>query len=130
MGILKKPYEISIWEDSLVRIIKRYNNEKVISKEIFKSDIENEILQIKNKFGINRFIAIKILENDKLYKSYQKGMVKNSRQKLEEIYKMDIEEIIANARYECIVRIKNKSTKIMPIKETMSDKLDKIFLNK
>ena len=116
--------------EELKNTIKRYNNEKVISKEIFKSDIENEILQIKNKFGINRFIAIKILENDKLYKSYQKGMVKNSRQKLEEIYKMDIEEIIANARYEYIVRIKNKSTKIMPIKETMSDKLDKIFLNK
>lgn len=116
--------------EELKNTIKRYNNEKVISKEIFKSDIENEILQIKNKFGINRFIAIKILENDKLYKSYQKGIVKNSRQKLEEIYKMDIEEIIANARYEYIVRIKNKSTKIMPIKETMSDKLDKIFLNK
>ena len=116
--------------EELKNTIKRYNNEKVISKEIFKSDIENEILQIKNKFGINRFIAIKILENDKLYKSYQKGMVKNSRQKLEEIYKMDIEEIIANARYEYIVRIKNNSTKIMPIKETMSDKLDKIFLNK
>lgn len=30
MGILKKPYEISIWEDSLVRIIKRYNNENGI----------------------------------------------------------------------------------------------------
>lgn len=116
--------------EELKNTIKRYNNEKVISKEIFKSDIENEILQIKNKFGINRFIAIKILENDKLYKSYQKGMVKNSRQKLEEIYKMDIEEIIANARYEYIVKIKNKSTIITPIKETMSDKLDKIFLNK
>lgn len=75
-------------------------------------------------------MAIKILENDKLYQSYQKGIVKNSRQKLEETYKMDIEEIIANARYEYIVKIKNKSTTITPIKETMSDKLDKIFLNK
>lgn len=116
--------------EELKNTIKRYNNEKVISKEIFKSDIENEILQIKNKFGINRFMAIKILENDKLYQSYQKGTVKNSRQRLEEIYKMDIEEIIANARYEYIVKIKSKSTTIIPIKETMSDKLDKIFLNK
>ena len=116
--------------EKLKNTIKKYNKQKVRSKEIFKSDIENEIINIENELKVNRFMAIKILENDKLYQSYQKGIVKNSRQKLEEIYKMDIEEIIANARYEYIVKIKNKSTTITPIKETMSDKLDKIFLNK
>lgn len=116
--------------EKLKNTIKKYNKQKVRSKEIFKSDIENEIINIENELKVNRFMAIKILENDKLYQSYQKGIVKNSRQKLEETYKMDIEEIIANARYEYIVKIKNKSTTITPIKETMSDKLDKIFLNK
>lgn len=116
--------------EELKNTIKKYNKQKIRSKEIFKSDIENEIINIENELKVNRFIAIKILENDKLYQSYQKGIVKNSRQKLEETYKMDIEEIIANARYEYIVKIKNKSTTITPIKETMSDKLDKIFLNK
>lgn len=116
--------------EKLKDTIKKYNKQKVRSKEIFKSDIENEIINIENELKVNRFMAIKILENDKLYQNYQKGIVKNSRQKLEETYKMDIEEIIANARYEYIVKIKNKSTTITPIKETMSDKLDKIFLNK
>ena len=116
--------------EELKNTIKKYNKQKVRSKEIFKSDIENEIINIENELKVNRFMAIKILENDKLYQNYQKGIVKNSRQKLEETYKMDIEEIIANARYEYIVKIKNKSTTITPIKETMSDKLDKIFLNK
>ena len=116
--------------EELKNTIKKYNKQKDRSKEIFKSDIENEIINIENELKVNRFMAIKILENDKLYQSYQKGIVKNSRQKLEETYKMDIEEIIANARYEYIVKIKNKSTTITPIKETMSDKLDKIFLNK
>jgi len=116
--------------EELKNTIKKYNKQKVRSKEIFKSDIENEIINIENELKVNRFMAIKILENDKLYQSYQKGIVKNSRQKLEETYKMDIEEIIANARYEYIVKIKNKSTTITPIKEAMSDKLDKIFLNK
>lgn len=116
--------------EELKNTIKKYNKQKVISKEIFKSDIENEIINIENELKVNRFMTIKILENDKLYQSYQKGIVKNSRQKLEETYKMDIEEIIANARYEYIVKIKNKSTTITTIKETMSDKLDKIFLNK
>lgn len=116
--------------EELKNTIKKYNKQKVRNKEIFKSDIENEIINIENELKVNRFMAIKILENDKLYQSYQKGIVKNSRQKLEETYKMDIEEIIANARYEYIVKIKNKSTTITTIKETMSDKLDKIFLNK
>jgi len=116
--------------NELKEIIRKNKNTQVKSKEIFKSDIENEILKVRNELKINRFMAIKILENDKLYQKYQTAIVKNSRQKLEEIYKMDIEEIIANLRYDYIVEIKNKSTKIKPVKESMSDKLDKIFLNK
>lgn len=116
--------------DDLKSIIKRNKGKKVISKEIFKSDIENEILKVENQFKANRFIAIKILENDKMYQEYQTGEVKNSRQKLEEIYKMDIEEIIANERYQYIVEIKNRVTTIKHINEPISDKLDKIFLNK
>ncbi len=116
--------------ENLKDIIRRNRNTQVKSKEIFKSDIENEILKITNELKVNRFMAIKILENDKLYQKYQTAIVKNSRQKLEETYKMDIEEIIANLRYEYIVEIKNKSTKIKKVKESMSDKLDKIFLNK
>ena len=91
--------------DALKNIIRKNKGKQVVSKEIFKSDIENEILKIENQFGINRFIAIKILENDKMYQDYQTGQVKNSRQRLEEIYKMDIEEIIANSRYDYIVGI-------------------------
>lgn len=116
--------------ENLKNVIRKNNGSQVISREIFKSDIETEILQIEHRFKINRFMAIKVLENDKMYHNYQVGQVKNSRQRLEEIYKMNIEEIIANARYDYIVGIKNKVTTISPIKETMSDKLDKIFLNK
>lgn len=116
--------------DDLKSIIERNKGKKIISKEIFKSNIENEILKTESQFGINRFIAIKVLENDKMYQNYQTAEVKNSRQKVEEIYKMDIEEIIANARYDYIVGIKNRVITIKPINETMSDKLDKIFLNK
>ncbi len=116
--------------DDLKNIIRKSKGRQVISREIFKSNIETEILQTEHRFKINRFMAIKVLENDKMYQNYQVGQVKNSRQRLEEIYKMNIEEIIANARYDYIVGIKNKVTTISSIKETMSDKLDKIFLNK
>ena len=116
--------------EELKQVIKKYKGESVLSQEIFKSDIENEIIKIKNIFNVNRFIAIKILENDKMYQNYQVAETKNSRSILEQIYKMDIEQIIANGRYEYIVRIKNSATKIIPVKESVSDKLDKIFLNK
>lgn len=116
--------------EQLKDVIRNYTGEKSFNMEIFEAQIENEILQIKNRFGINRFMAIKILEDDKMYQDYQIAEVKNIRQKLEEKYKMDIEEIIANGRYDYIVKIKNKSTKITPIAETFSDKLDKVFLNK
>lgn len=116
--------------EELKNIIRKNRARQVISKEIFKSDIETEILQIEHRFNINRFIAIKILENDKMYQNYQIAQVKNSRQKLEEIYKMDIEEIIANARYDYIVNIKNKVITKKEIKGNITDKLDKIFLNK
>ena len=116
--------------DTLKDLIRKNKNTYVKSKEIFKSDVENEILKVRNELKVNRFMAIKILENDKLYQKYQTAIVRNSRQKLEEIHKMDIEEIIANLRYDYIVEIKNKSIKIKPVKESISDKLDKIFLNK
>lgn len=116
--------------DELKDAIKKYDRKKILSQEIFKSDIENEILKTEKRFGINRFMAIKILENDRMYQDYQEADVKNSRQKLEEIYRMDIEEIIANARYDYIVKIKEKVATIKPIRESISDKLDKIFLNK
>ncbi len=116
--------------NELKNVIKQNAGKKVISKEIFKADVENEILKIENEFNVNRFIAIKILENDKMYETYQTARVKNCRKMLEERYNMDIEEIIANERYEYIVGIKNRVTSIKCLKETMSDKLDKIFLNK
>lgn len=116
--------------NKLKNIISKCINVKVTSKEIFKSDIENEIIKIRNRLNINRFMAIKIIENDRNYNNYQIAEVKNSRQNLEEIYKMNIEEIIANARYDYIVDLKNKCISIKSIKETTTDKLDKLFLNK
>lgn len=116
--------------EDLKDIIKRSRKERIVSKEIFKSDIENEILKIEKIFKVNRFIAIKILENDRMYRRQQTAEVKNSRFMLEKIYSMNIEEIIANARYEYIVKIRKKVVKIKSKEQSKTDKLDKIFLNK
>lgn len=114
----------------LKNAIKNYNKEKVKNCEIFKSDIENEIIKIINSLKTGRFMAIKILENDRMYENYQNSTVRNCRQNLEYIYKMNIEEIIANGRYEYISIIKQNVTKSISVETSISDKLDKVFLNK
>lgn len=115
--------------EELKKAIKK-NNKKTTSIEIFKSNIENEIIKVQQMFNCNRFEAIKILENDKMYSEFQTAEVRNIRQKIEEIYKEDIEELIANERYNYISKIKNNVIKSKKIKTANTDKLDKIFLNK
>ena len=56
---------------------------------------------------------------------------KESISKLEKDFDMDIEEIFANGRYEFIEKVKKESViNVKTNKETISDKLDKVFLNK
>ena len=115
----------------LKNAIKKNSKINFDSKEIFKSEIENEIIKVQANCNVNRFIAIKILENDNNYQRYQTNEIKNSRYKLERIYKMDIEEIIANARYDYIVNIRDKViTRENKQIISLTDKLDKILLNK
>ena len=116
--------------DELKSNIKNYKKQIVKNKEIFKANIENKIVNIEDEFKCNRFEAIKILENDKMYVNFQTAEVRNSRQNIEEIYKMDIEEILANERYNYITTIRNRVVNVKKVKKTNSEKLDKIFLNK
>ncbi len=115
--------------DELINIIKNCNI-KSYEKEIFESNIENEIIKVRIKYNVNRFEAIKILESDKLYSKYQTQDIKKLREYLETTYKMDTEELFASKRYEFIGRLKEKVTNVKPAEENISDKLDKIFLNK
>ena len=110
--------------------IKNDNIKKKASNTIFKADIENEILKIQNMFNINRFEAIKILENDKMYNRYQTLQVESIRNKLKKSYNMDIDETIANQRYNYIDEIRKRVLTVNKIKKSNTDKLDSIFLNK
>lgn len=116
--------------EELKNTIRRYKKRRVIYKEIFKSNIENEVIKTEQIFNCNRFEAIKILENDKMYSDFQTAEVRNIRQNIEEIYKMDIDEVLANERYNYISSIKSRVVSTKQMKQTNTDKLDKIFLNK
>ena len=109
---------------------------KAVSKKIVLYDtlIEKAIDEIRKelpKKGIHkRFIAVKLLEDDPRFLEYQNKKIKVIRDKLSEQYELDLEEVIATERYESISNIKKDSIKGKRQKESLSDRLDKVFLNK
>ena len=116
--------------DHLIQHIKDNEIEDSVDIKIFSDKIEKEIELIETKLNCNnkRFIAIKTLENDIKQEELD---CKESISKLEKDFDMDIEEIFANGRYEFIEKVKKDSViNVKTNKETISDKLDKVFLNK
>lgn len=90
--------------DELKKIIELDN--KVVEKKIFSKEIESKISVVSNEFNDNkRFYSIEKLEKE-------------------------MDEVIANERYEYICDIKNKCVDMSNKKESVTDKLDKVFLNK
>jgi len=77
-----------------------------------------------------RFIAVKLLENDERFEELNSYKIKKIAQDLSTLYDTDLEETIATQRYKFIEQTKRQSVAEMPKKESISDKLDKIFLNK
>jgi len=103
------------------------------NKKIYEADVENAISKLLPDIkGENkRFVAVKLLERD------EKTPVTLNKKELEKIitdiekkYDSDTEQIIANQRYNYIVKLKQKCVKQAPKKMSTTDKLDKIFLNK
>lgn len=92
--------------------------------KIFDKDIEDEIVRISKLYQVNqRFYSVKVIE----------GEHENSEvhlQELKEKYKYALDEVIADQRYKYITNVKNKCVKVVVKKESVSDKLDKVFLHK
>lgn len=107
-------------------IIKRKEN-----VHIFDKKIETAITEIEKKIEDKhkRFTAIKLLEKDYRFKEEDKK-IKLIRKKTEKDYDTDLEEIIATERYDFIEKVKSDICTEKKNKTTISDKLDKIFLNK
>jgi len=105
------------------------NNNKTY---IYDSQIEQTIKQIESLIQLQhkRFIAVKLLENDERFEEFNSYKIKNMAQQLSTNYETDLEETIASQRYQFIEQAKKQSVAKMPVKESVSDKLDKIFLNK
>ena len=99
---------------------------------VFDKKIEDvtKVLVDDLKQEHSKFIAIKLLENDNRFESLQNTKSKEVIKVLETKYDTDLEEVIATERYEFIEKVKKASVVKIESKESVTDKLDKIFLNK
>ena len=102
--------------------------------QIYDEKIENTIKKVKcllTKEKINkRFVSVKLIERDDRFKYLNTPSINKSIQELSDDYEDDLEETIATQRYKFIAKVKRNSVIEKQVKETRTDKIDKILLNK
>jgi len=122
-------------ETGISELIEEINKSNKNSKRfIYDVKIEAAILEIENELSYDiihrRFLAVKLLENDERFKNLSNEKIKKITAELIKKYDTDLEETIATERYDFIARAKKQCVQNVDIPESLSDKLDNIFLNK
>ena len=116
----------------LIELIKSkcYRNNQY--KHFYDHQLENAIFQIEKQINHKhkRFIAIKLLEKDLLFTENYVYNTKEIINNIEKKYKLDLEEVIVDERYRYIEKIRDEAIKVKKSKETYTEKLDRIVLNK
>ncbi len=109
-------------------------DEKQKKIKIFDSEIEDAISNISNEIGKDnknkRFISVKLLEGDIRYENLKCTGVEEIIKSKIKLYESDLEETIATQRYKFIEKVKKDTFKRVKAENNLSDKLDKVFLNK
>ena len=125
----------ALQETGIEELIKEIENSTIENTPyIYDAKIEQIIKEIESNLSNNikhkRFIAVKLLENDERFEELNSYKIKNKVQEVSQYYDIDLEETIATQRYNFIEQAKRQVATKIPNQESISDKLDKIFLNK
>ena len=129
-----KVFKISaLKETGIEELIKEIDNLDDLERvRIFDHELENVIDLVEK--GIeeknSRFIAVKAIESDERFLKYKTSKVEKIISEISNKYDTDLEEIIATERYDFISKVKENSVVRSKQKETVSDKIDKVLLNK
>ena len=118
--------------DELVAAIDKLEATK--PQPIYDESLEKAIVETKKHLPKDvkhpRFVAVKVLEEDHRFNRLENRETASIKEALAKQYDTDLEEVIATERYQFIERVKKETAIKTSIRETLSDKLDKIFLNK
>lgn len=129
-----KVYKISALRetgiDELINEVKK--SDDLIRQNVFDSSLEDTIELIEDKIESKhkKFVSVKLLEKDERFKNKITEEISKIIEKEEENYDTDFEEVIATERYSYIEKVKKQSVIQKKDYESISDKLDKVFLNK
>lgn len=119
--------------EKLVEIISNKKTQKNKNNhKIFPKNIENELKNAENIVNLknSRFVFVKALEGDEFFKESKNKDIIRSREVIEKLYDTDIEQVIANERYNFVVSVRDDCLSVESKKQTVTDKLDRVFLNK
>ena len=122
-------------EIGIEELIQEIENKSIKSKQyIYDANMENAIEQIINLIPREnkhrRFLAVKLLEEDERFNNLNTYGIKKIVSEISQNYDVDLEETIATERYNFIEQVKKQTVVKHDVKESISDKLDRIFLNK
>lgn len=129
--------------ESLMNDVKAFSStKKQENKVVFSKEVEEVLAKIidtsrvvKN-FENPKWLAIKILEQDELamekypLDNIEKTEISNIISEFEKNMDDDSQSIITNQRYEFISRTLDGALKKVKLKETVSDKIDKVVTNR
>ena len=115
--------------DKLIEVLKTKKTQTEKQKiEIYPQIIEKEINNVKNSMNLkNKFLALEIIQNCCVENNYS---ILRSKTVIEKFYKSDFEQVIANERYNFISKVRDDCLSYCNQKESITDKIDKIVLNK
>jgi ferrous iron transport protein B len=118
--------------DELLAYLQENKFKESPNVSIYPEEIENAISGIKKSIKLPHphFIAVKLLERDRLFKDLMSAEINAKIEALEKMFDTDLEEAIANLRYVWIENVIRKTTVLREKLDKWTDKLDKIFLNK
>lgn len=129
-----KVYKISaLKETGIEELIAEISNQDDLKrKEVFDSSLESTIKKIEDKVSSKhkKFVAVKLLENDERFKENRNIEIDKITLSIEKNYDTDLEEVIATERYDFIEKVKKEAVIKKKSENSISDKLDKVFLNK
>jgi ferrous iron transport protein B len=116
---------------NLIQYIKMGDYRKNRYIHIYDHILEDCISKIEETLSRHqRFIAVKLIEEDPLVESYQTEETKKIISSLKPNYKRDMEQVIADERYRYIELIRDEAVDQKRLNKTWTDKLDDIFLNR
>lgn len=123
--------------DDLIALIRNKEYKKNPQKKIFASDVQQEIDHLENDLRSEleespnaKFAAVKLFERDPFFKALNNSSTMKEVSVLEKAYDMDAEQIIADQRYQFVTKVKNACCVQKPLPESVTDKIDKVVLNK